>query len=373
MANLLPGAIKATFRLANWGAGYSGATWTEFGEGTSDAVAGGAGGAIDYTCVQSAGPNQCPQQGALQNHQCMLVELQGTGGTPIDFARDSAWRNMDFVNNSELEREAEINLVGLPSLGTPVRDIYVYVKTVNMPGPSDKEIKLPLDRMRETLSMMGHGPVRGGRAPDPGPDQPGGKPVDKPADKPAAEAKAGVAGAVAAAAVAPRAQVPRRAAPLPPSPGMSVHEALSEVWPTYEVHVYYETGETMTADGTEHRRLSPLVPFGYFIAHKGPLFGFVHDFDAIDGTLVEELAPNFYRLSIPDGGKARVTTKIASLDRPEETKTEPAVHKHGCHCNAVGAAGGTRTGALLLCGFGISLLAARRGARRRRSHCSQSS
>jgi hypothetical protein len=227
----------------------------------------------------------------------MLVELEGTGVTNIDFTRDSAFRNMDFANNSEFERDAEINIAGLPQTTSGFRDVYVYVKTVNMPPPGDERIALPIERMRETLQEVGQEAT-------PGPNNDGTATV-------------------------------KRTNKSPP-PGRSVHEELSEVWPTYEVHVYYDTGETISVGGSPQLRLSPMVPFGYFVSHKGPLYGFSHSFDAIDGSLVEEIAPNFYRISIADGKKATVRTRIASLDRPKSASLPPIVVKPGCYCRAVG-------------------------------------
>jgi hypothetical protein len=320
---LLANRVRAAFRLANWGSSISaGGDWTTFGEGMN--VATSAGGGIQHTCTQAAGPNQCPQQGTNMDHQCMLVELSGTGATPLNFARDSAWRNMEFATTSELRERARISIAGLPPTADGFRDVYIYVKTRNMPGPSTKPIQLPLREMTRTARLVNHNPniVRG--------RDPKGESEDA-EDGRAAEAPAALAAATA----------PSEAPALQNS-----YEQLAATWPTYEVHVYHDTGEVLGAGDASQRRLRPQAPFGYYLAHNGPLYGFVHSLHGANGIVLEELAPSFYRVSIADGQAIEVENRITSLEQPkgESKHTHKIVVKPGCYCRAAGAPSGGATG-----------------------------
>jgi hypothetical protein len=56
----------------------------------------------------------------------MLVELSGGGYV---FYPASVYRNMDFVGASTFERDAEINVRGLPETSLPKRDVYLSIDT----------------------------------------------------------------------------------------------------------------------------------------------------------------------------------------------------------------------------------------------------
>jgi len=99
----------------------------------------GSGGVIivpgDPSC-----PNADPE---LLLHQCILVDLTGPG---VNFLNNSAFRNMDFVQASTFEREAEISVVGLSNLAGGRREVYLYVSTINMPGFTNQSTSDPRRR-----------------------------------------------------------------------------------------------------------------------------------------------------------------------------------------------------------------------------------
>jgi hypothetical protein len=87
-------------------------------------------------------------------------------------------------------------------------------------------------------------------------------------------------------------------------------EALRETEPTYQVHVFHDTGEVINIDGTERKLLKPQPSFGYFVDHDGPLTGWRH---TLAGA--EEIIPGrYYKLSVPASGKAIVTTTIEAVE-----------------------------------------------------------
>jgi Putative peptidoglycan binding domain len=130
------GDINATFRIANWGSvADPNAPW-DYIPGNSQLNPVISQTAIPTLAPPSDPPNTDPiELDAVMNlaagkplHQCMLVTLSGTKQNILN---DSVSRNMDFDHASLLERDAEINLWGLPFSPIP-RDVYLAVEKVNM-------------------------------------------------------------------------------------------------------------------------------------------------------------------------------------------------------------------------------------------------
>ena len=147
--------IQARFRFADWGSTITdkqNAPWVDIALPAAGAH-NDAAGQIRFTCTNGAptpATPACPAPSAGNpNHQCMLVELSKTPQPPgvvpnLFFSRDSAYRNMDFVAASRFESQAAIDIRGLPALASgPTRDVYLYVKTRNMPAPGTQAIELP--------------------------------------------------------------------------------------------------------------------------------------------------------------------------------------------------------------------------------------
>jgi hypothetical protein len=250
------GQVRGRFRLANWGSTVGdNADWDDIPGGDFAAnLTNNSSGLIQFTCpYDSSSGNSCPpQQAGDMNHQCMLVELQPVAGT-LRFLKDSAYRNMDFAPASLFQREAEISIRGLPALATPERDVYLYVKTYNMPTVGMKDITIP-EPQRDQRSK---------------------------------EAMA------AAQDLTPTEQL------------------IQMGQPTYEVHVYHDTGK-----GAAGRQLlEPQVPFGYFMQHQGTFRGWAHGLEGM-GVTLQELAPNFYKVKVPNNGSVVVKTSIEAVEKP---------------------------------------------------------
>ena len=107
----------------------------------------------------------------------------------------------------------------------------------------------------------------------------------------------------------------------PPAPGTrasiagaglgqrSVFDAAVQYMPTYIVHAYYDTGKTVTIKGVVHPLYQPLTSFGYFVQHKGITFGWQ---PSIQGAT--EIAPGYYKLTIPNDGLVKITSNITAVD-----------------------------------------------------------
>jgi MYXO-CTERM domain-containing protein len=297
----------------------------------------------------------------------MLVELEkGSAPTmdPLKFEHDSVYRNMDYDVSSELQRTAEINIAGLKALpGTTHRDVYLYVKTVNMPAPTGKEMFLPKEAMQRA-ARIAKNPPRRPMAPPATPDAEKNPAV---AVKPSAVRTAAVTAAAAKAIAATQAAAP----PLDPDLAKDSYEHMVDSWPTYEVHVYHDTGKYVIVHGKKYKLLEPQVPFGYFVDHDGPFFGFEHSIEGVEGAKLEKIGPDFYRLTIANDRSAKVKTRIAALEEPPKQEPPccpkpPPVKveiKPRCYCSTPGASGGRSLVGWALA-LGVGLLAAARQRRR---------
>jgi MYXO-CTERM domain-containing protein len=294
-ASVPPNTLTATFRFANWGSQalgtYTGSSWTvplslnpnpPMDTIGMTAIAGGTAtttiestwnltqdercrftgksGVTDALGNFIPGDNACPNQNPIVDlHSCMQVDLNGPGQL---FLNQSAFRNMNFVQASEVVRGARISVAGLPDAADGKRDVYMYVQQRNMPaydsrlksGSNEKSLIQVTPQQREILSTL----ARGG------------------------------------------------------SPSGSV-DALAGIMPTYMIHVYHDTGKDLTAeDGTKIRLLAPQTSFGYFVAHNGDLQGWQ---DRLEGAQPVG-PPNLYKVAVPNGGEVKVTNRISAIEPP---------------------------------------------------------
>jgi len=326
-------SVQGRFRIANWGTQVGvGGSWTDVATvGTSSTAAHGTNAAMPtevlLNCINppfNATNNSCYQlpSGAPAD-QCLLVELSQNNGSGMRFVHDSARRNMDFVNASTFERSAEISLKGLAPLpGSPgTRDVYIYVRTLHLPAVTDGNHQAPV--------------------PPPVPPVPVGK------NREAAMAAATNQG--------------------PPRYRMNTYERIASVTPTYEVHVYHDTGKTETVGGQTRHVLEPQTPFGYFVEHAGALSGWKHALIG-EGFVLDEIGPNFYHAKIPDNGSVRVHTTISSCQKHFfgliNTCGDAPAGCGGCQCSVGNT--GVPAAAPLFIVVAAAMVVGRRRRRRRR-------
>lgn len=281
------GDVDATFRTANWGTQPDwndvpnplDTLWTTINPtaATGGAFGNNAKGALgaDWALTPADVCGFSPQPPGIncgafpaptrRRHQCMLVELGGAAG--VTFSTSSVYRNMDFVDASVFKREAEVSVVGLAKrpVASPEREVYLYVQTNNMP-----------------LRLI---PPITGKDPDERPDT-----------------------AVPRRASAGAATGGKDVEPLPKTP----YEELRETSPTYQVHAFYDTGRTEKLNDEEVRILKPQTSFGYFVDHKGALYGWRHELQG--AKRVSKDFADYYVIPVPENGTATVTTVIEALE-----------------------------------------------------------
>jgi len=342
--------VLAKFRIAHWGATIADpqAPWTDIPGATAVPSSSSGSHTHTFACVPSGG-GTCPVLGAGEDpHQCMLVELKAGPSAPAGMVIEtpSAYRNMDFVDLSTSSRQAEINVKGLQAVTGQAkdRDVYLYVKQSNMPAHGDAPLWLPTKRMSAAKKFAETPPPAPPRRDKP----PEGKGERVPV-KVAPKAQPGKDGKVPPAAPQQPApgQAEGQAPPPPPSEfgAASAHEALVSSFPTYEVHVYYDTGVVVKIDGQDQRVLRPMVPFGYFLQHDGPLYGFTSAFEAQAGVALQEVSPNFFHVVIPNEGKITVKSTITAEEKPKSGEPGgpapcpacPPKGGHRCQCDVPGA------------------------------------
>ncbi len=302
-APVVAGMILGRFRIAHWGSTIADPTapWTDIPN--AGAVPNGADGApvgaLWHECTNGSSTDPCPVLAEGESrHQCLMVELKAAPGRSIPFARSSAYRNMNFQTLSKVSARAKIDPRGLSARhrASARPDMYVYVKESNLPEHLDKPVWLKGSAMRKARRQAETAET---------------SPVPRFVKKgrvPPRRTKAQLAELKRRRQ--PIAYVANRIVPTEkdhvqslrlfkssPRPVLSDYQAVVSVYPTYEVHVYVDTGRSEKIGNRTVRELEPLVPFGYFFEHDGPLYGFVRKLTADQGMKLERVSRNLYRLS----------------------------------------------------------------------------
>jgi hypothetical protein len=256
------GSVTARFRIANWG--IQPATMDQADPATGAWTSVPGLGAVQQSPAASIANNgdwnlsgnwtpTAADFSGKSTHQCIQVELSGAAG--VVFRRASAFRNMQVVPASLFTDSAEVSVVGLAPAAAPQRDVFLHVQTSNMP------LRVGAGGRRYALQTVA---------------VPGDTGGDRGAEKRNA-----------------RTELERR----------------FEKEPTYIVRGYYDTGLRLTIDGTPHPILQPMVAFGYFVDHEGSLTGWEH---ALTGA--QQIAPNFYRVGVPNNGAVKIGIRIEALE-----------------------------------------------------------
>lgn len=392
--------IRARMRIADWGstvAFWNHALWTDvaavpsgtnvFNAPTSDlstangwywltpvdAGDGTSAVTIDYQCDKGA-EAYCPKlHDESQPHQCMLVELGQPAGSTFKFRKKAVYRNMNYQDLSSVSVPAKISLAGLRKvLGEDrARDVYLYVEQRNMRPPSKGAFELPQKDLLRARALA-ENPITVPRAQR--------KP---PVGRLAARARTKLATAATTNATALVGRIAKsnerfqNGLPLRHTLAMSSDQLLDAVWPTYRVRVYYDSGKTFTANKQKDRVLVPMVPFGFRLNHRGPLYGFTTQLTGADTAQPKSVGGNWHQLNVKGEGDAKITTALTAEEHvvstttcpecppPAPCPTPPPVGPCRCNCRVVGPASGglAALGGALLVGTGLFLR--RRGKRRK--------
>lgn len=297
-------AVTAHFYIANWGSQIGtpplpvpGSTLGEQGEwslvtsgGSTPVAAGASNVRIEalWTATQAEAQLFLPLDSLTSqrsSHQCIYVQVEGAD---LTFANDSVARNMNFVEASLFEREADISVRGLsPSPdGSTHRNVYLYVQTFNMPtepapGGEDGGGDIKLAQLRKLLWSRG---------------------------------KAGEDCGDVYASGSSGSGLPLE----------NEFELQERYQPTYKVHVYHESDDFVREGAVLRRVIRPQTSFGFFVKHDGELYAWDHQIVGAD-----LIAPNFWKLRVPNNGVAKITTRILArekesdrLDHSSDSKTD---------------------------------------------------
>jgi hypothetical protein len=266
------GALQARFRIADWGAqvGDPDAGWVTIPDGgavTSVTGALGGGVSFNFSCPANAGGKVCGLPPPTIPHQCMLVQLSNAPlhNSPIGTA--SVFRNMSFESLSTKTLPAVISVKGLQArLGNSnPRDVYIDVVTRNMPALGN----LPIILDSLLLNLL----------------------------------KSAAIGLVQALN--------------PLADSLTTDQQLKLAWPTYEVHVYYDTGRSFLIHGKTISVLTTMNSFGYYFSHDGSLFGFTTGLGGVaGGASVGQLGPAQYHVRVPNEGNVQIQTGVSAEEMP---------------------------------------------------------
>jgi hypothetical protein len=311
--------LQAEFRIANWGSTVwenvpTGVTiWDKIPSSDPNPVANGAPIPIDGAATLSVSWKVADPQltllttKLLSKHQCVLVELFSS--VPgLKLLKKSVYRNMNYATpNSPFVDNASISIVGLDSAAGmgPTRTVYLYVETKNLPRSVGSSVQavdsiiFPRDsaRLRGTSGALLDRHTIGVRRID---------------------SLAGRIDTIPPAAwdtlvVPPRASGEReRVLRSAEEGGVLPWHLMDGLMPTYKVHAYHETGDSAIVEGVKLPILRPQTSFGYWVDYRGELRGWKHSLKGV-GTTLEEIAPNWYKLSIPHHGTATVRIAIDPL------------------------------------------------------------
>jgi len=293
-------AIQGTFRIANWGSAVG--VSPTFLPICANQISGpatpqiGTLGVFDIACDWTV-PDPCdfkppgdpcgPSAGSRTTDQCLLVDVAASPHNgPFVFSPASAWQNMMFTGASRVEKTAILDLQGLPALpgGNPNRDLYVYIKASNLPETPPAADRAPIPP-RPPTGRTNDGPA-GDRQKETAIELPKRGAIDRQTAQVVAEAMRS---------------------------GRLSFDEVQAVMPTYVAYVWHDSGKTQGTGATATKLLDVQPSFGMFVWHDGDLNGWRHSFE---GRNITPLGPNFFKVSVPEGGTARVTARVTACQLP---------------------------------------------------------
>lgn len=286
-----PNSIKARLRIADWGSAVGDSPQWLVPDPTCQAATGSgpagsihAGGRFDLTCTWTlTAAQKCDYRpdlfpgctpdalGPRDSHQCILADLSSSGA-PVPFSSSSSWNNFNFDHSSKLERNARIDI---GTLGP--RDVYLYVRALNMPAvvPPENQgdgARLP-PALQERLGKVGA--IVPGRV----------------TEKQAQQLEALVAA------------------------GRITYQEVAQIMPTYSVAVWHDSGTTVKTKSGPAKLLVPQPSFTLFVSHDGPLVGWKHALGGGPGVTVTEVARDFYRVAVGAQGHVDVVTSVQAVEQ----------------------------------------------------------
>lgn len=301
------GDINATFRIANWGSVPGNPNMPDFSTGAWDFVPGNnevtpviSSLAIPHIAAGTNPPANAPIALTAHMdlavppkslHQCVLVTLSGAN---INFLTDAIYQNMNYDGASLLQREADISVVGLKAFAPTPRDVYLAVEKLNMAPSGKADEKQFLQASMDRLMRREGGPL-------------GGK---------LKRARA-ILSDVGGETKEDRLQTLVRVL----SEVELTEEELDQLFPTYRIHVYHDTGERVVRpDGTERPVLKEQSSFGIYAYHEGTLEGWQ---TSIQGA--QRIEENLYLIPVPNDGSAKIKVSVQAVQEGEQRIPEDPI------------------------------------------------
>jgi hypothetical protein len=197
---------------------------------------------------------------AVQEHQCMMVQLNST--TSVQFDTQSQFANMHVAAHaSHFEQRAHIDTSGAPNFkGQSGHWIYLVIETRNMLRDIPNGIDSPYSD--KLLQRLFDGDCDG--------------------------------------------EVCNRRTP--------AFDYVAKYFPTAIVHVYHPTGLSKKIKGKKVDIYEPQSSYGYYVSHDGKLFGWDV---ALKGA--KKVAANTYRVWVANDKAVDVTTTVDALEKPRST------------------------------------------------------
>jgi hypothetical protein len=148
-------------------------------------------------------------------------------------------------------------------------------------------------------------------------------------DVPGAVASAGVAGGAPSAVQDPKGREQRMQKLVGALSGAGLQDnELDQLFPTFRVHAYYDTGERVTgSDGQRHPVLRPQSSFGIYAYHEGGLDGWQ---TSLQGA--QRIDDNLYLLPVPNHGTAKITVRIQGVSPGEQRIPEDPIRRTPTGC-----------------------------------------
>jgi len=245
--------------------------------------------AAKYTPDDKNGTNAA--RARLPGHQCIQAVLDASGAG-VQFANKSAFRNMHQASASLHRETATIDTRGLKKVKNQgYHDIYLYVETHNMPyrvdgGYAPTTYNQVMSAYNAINYRCGGGNVIGYK---------NSEYINE--GCPAGEWDWTV-----------------------PAPSQ---EFFYKTMPTMIVHAYADTGQTYKSNGRTLPLLTQLTSFGQYVTHDATTEGAVYGWDAslepLGSAQFQKVAPNTYRVRIPNDGSTQVVTRVEPLPTKRPT------------------------------------------------------
>jgi hypothetical protein len=97
--------------------------------------------------------------------------------------------------------------------------------------------------------------------------------------------------------------------------GRITYADVAKVMPTYTAYVWHDSGITVKTKSGTAKLLVPQPSFTLFVSHDGPLVGWKHAFGGLNGSVVTEIAHNYYKISVGSTGSVQVLTSVEAIER----------------------------------------------------------